>query len=199
MSHVIILAKNTAQGNAYAREHRDDLPRGRYTVPTSARQIEGVVPHLVIELPGFTRRPDRHAILAAVKRSTKRYQDCEWVVVGEEDPRGPLTERQIVVAHRYNALLDAGIPENVDPVIAMASVEFTPEDLVAEEADGTPEDDQTLTPAQMEEIDRQISDAVDAERAEQGTKRRRSKCPKCETLHFKGDPCPLPADDFIIG
>lgn len=199
MSHVIILARNTGEGNAYVREHRSDLPTGRHIVPTSASQITGVIPHLVIELPGFEKRPDRHALLAAVKRSTKKYLDCEWVVVGAPihfisnggmlhalpDTTGaqgvdtpedvtceicvqileteglPLTgptERELTVAYRYNALRDAGIPEGVDPVIAMASVEVIPEDIVAEQ-----------------------------EPAPKG--RRRSKCKDCGQLHFPNESC----------
>jgi hypothetical protein len=128
MARIIILAGRLQEANAYARAV--GIHPSRYTAPVSAASIDGVAPSEVHILPGFRRRRDTHAIMAAVKRSLRKYQSAR---VLEIDERGPLTERKLVVAHRYNALLDAGIPEDVDPAIAMASVEFTPEDVVAEQ------------------------------------------------------------------
>lgn len=156
MSHIVILAGSVQEAAKYTR--KANLPRGRYICPMSASQIDGVVPSEVHTLPGFRKRRDTHAILATVKRSSKRYQNVRFFDI---DERGPLTDRQLVVAHRYNALVDAGIPENVDPVIAMASVEVTPEDIVAEGATGTPEDvgaiDMDALATRQEEMNAQIA------------------------------------------
>ena len=171
MSHVIILAASRGEGNDYMRSHRDELPRGRAVIATSAAVIDGIVPSKVIVLPGFEKRRDKHSILARLKRTSKRYQAVEWVTIEPEDPRGPLTERAVTVAYRYHALREAGIPEGVDPVIAMASVEITPEDIIEENGS------QVVPPP----------DLVESAKA-----RRRSRCKDCGALHFPEEECAPP-------
>lgn len=101
MAHVIILAGTAQEANSYRR--RAMLPRGRTVWPVSAAQVDGVVPSEVHVLPGFRRRPDKHAISAALKRASRRYQGIRWRDI---DERGPLTPRALEVAYRYNALYD---------------------------------------------------------------------------------------------
>jgi hypothetical protein len=85
VAQIIILTGTVQEAARYTRE--TDLPRGRFIAPMSASQIDGVVPSEVHVLPGFRRRRDRHAILAAVKRSSKRYQGVKWIEIGLEEPK----------------------------------------------------------------------------------------------------------------
>lgn len=210
MSHVIILAGSAKEANAYRRDH--DLPTGRAVYASSAGIITGVVPSQIHTLPGFAKRRDQHAVKAALKVARRRYRDVIEVTF---DERGFLTERQLEVAHRYNALRDAGAPEDVDPIIAMAAVSFTPEDLVAEQTKPESESvEPILTVEQTEALeqtllgtskgdDQEPSDTSNGSAMEsEGAppRRRRSKCKDCGTLHYKGDPCPdvPPADSAFF-
>lgn len=208
MARIIILAGRLQEANAYAR--KAGIHPSRYTAPVSARSIEGVAPSEVHILPGFRKRRDTHAIMAAVKRSLRRYQNAKLV---EIDERGPLTERDLVVAHRYDAIF--GTPD-LDPAIGMAIASFTPEDLLAEQqaagADpGAPNDqgifgmtqaqvdeetEIVLTPAEVEQLDAALAEEPKvipelAEALADEPKRRRSRCKVCNTLHFPGE-CPGP-------
>jgi hypothetical protein len=134
VAQIIILTGTVQEAARYTRE--TDLPRGRFIAPMSASQIDGVVPSEVHVLPGFLRRRDRHAILAAVKRSSKRYQGVKWIEVG------------------------------------VPTVQAEPEPVVE------PED--TSNGGNMEAEGAPVAPEP---------KRRRSRCAKCETLHFPNEPC----------
>lgn len=174
MSQVIILAGSVQESSRYARQAI--LPRGRWIAPSSSRSIEGVVPSEIHILPKFAMRRDTHAIMAAVKRSSRRYQGIKWVYI---DERGPLTERDLVVAHRYNAIF--GTPD-LDPTIGMAIASFTPEDLVAEEALGISQETLErieIEKAEAQERENELQAAVEAKvPGAKPTKPRKPRAPK---------------------
>lgn len=180
MSHVIILAGSAQEANAYRRTR--NLRMGRAVYAHSASIVDGVVPSEIHTLPGFLKRRDQHSVKAALKRARRKYQS---VVEFSFDERGFVTDRVLEVAHRYNALRDQGIPEGVDPVIALASVEVTPADIVTEQ---TPQE--TSKSDDQEPSDTSNGSAMESEGAPVApARRRRSKCRDCGHLHYKGDPC----------
>jgi len=168
MPHVIILAGSAKEANAYRRDHA--LPKGRAIHASSAIQIEGVVPSEVHTLPGFAKRRDVHAIAAALKRASRRYQDIKWVTY---DDRGFLTDRALEVAYRYNALRG-----EVPQVANIAPETFSGE------TDEERKERQYQALAEMSSLG---SDDPDHEAPVRIP--RRSRCKDCGALHFKSEPC----------
>lgn len=167
MSQIVILAGTVQEASKYTRAV--SLPRGRYICPMSAAQIDGVVPSEVHILPGFRRRRDIHAIMATVKRSSRRYQGVKFV---EFDERGPVTDRVLEVAYRHNRLRRLGMDDAI-------------EEIVTERADllGRLATDDEVAVA--------LTQISDTDVGPDEPKRRRSRCKVCDTLHFPGE-CPGP-------
>ncbi len=108
----LILAKNISEANAYAK--LAGLQRFTYRAVRSAGAIRGVRNAEVHILPSFLRRVDRHAILATLawaKTLEVYYVDPADL---EEETRGDLTDRQLEVAYRYDALRDAALRAAAD-------------------------------------------------------------------------------------
>lgn len=188
----LVLARNISEANRYARAI--GLERFKYRAVRHAGSIRGVRNAEVHLLSSFLKRPDRHAIMSALRQARTLevfyvdlddlpefapevevdqspagptvaefveahelngtpilgYWDGENYVI---ETRGPVTDRQIEVAHRYNDLRDASFAAALPPDLVGSVVDLEPE----------PE-----APAKG---------------------RRRTRCPKCEQLHFKDEPC----------
>lgn len=157
----LILAKNIAEANRYAREL--GMQRFTYRAVRHAGSIRGVRHAEVHLLSTFLKRPDRHAIMSALRQAKTLevfYADVadfpglevRRVVVGghlvDLDKRGELTERQLEVAYRFNALRD--LEESSEPT-------------------GTPVPSEDPAPAPVQ--------------------KRRTRCAGCGELHFKDEPC----------
>ena len=119
MSHVIILAGSAQEANRYIRAAI--LPRGRAIYAYTPSVVDGVVPSEVHILPGHRKRRDQHAVMANVKRASRRYQGVKFV---EIDERGPLTLRNLEIAHRYNRLREDA-PASTLPVEPASEPEDT--------------------------------------------------------------------------
>lgn len=195
MARIIILSGNVQEGHLYAR--KAGIHPSRYTNPASARSVEGVAPSEIHILPGFRRRRDTHAIMAAVKRSMRRYQG---VKVLEIDERGPLTQRVLDVAFRYNSLrgiaaLDAvaeGCKEQIETATLAELDEATEIVLTPVEAarlDAALAEEPKVIPELVEALKKGADLAEEPSKPE--VKRRRSRCKVCQTLHFPGE-CPGP-------
>lgn len=100
--YVIVLAGSTREGRRYAK--LAGLPKGRHRVVFSAKQIRHLRHAEIHELPSFKRRPDRHGINAALRYTKGERKLVEMPADVEQDSRGPLTQRQLEVAYRFNAL-----------------------------------------------------------------------------------------------
>lgn len=111
--YVIVLAGNTREGRRYAK--LAGLPKGRHRVVFSAKQIRRLRYAEIHELPSFKRRPDRHGINAALRYTKGERKLVEMPVDVEQDPRGPLTARQLEVAYRFNTLRDLDADEQMSP------------------------------------------------------------------------------------
>lgn len=109
--YTIILAASTRDANTYAKVA--GLKMGRFRYATQASSIKGLRVADIVELPGFERRPDRHALNSAL-----RYSKGERRVVSVEEfsdlrdafaqARKALPlERAAVIAHRYEAIKEA--------------------------------------------------------------------------------------------
>lgn len=83
--YVLVLAQTSHEGAKYVR--RAKLPRGRWRVVAKASSIRGIRKADVHCLPGFHKRPDRHAILGEL-----RYAQCQWFDV-EMPPPGEAPAR----------------------------------------------------------------------------------------------------------
>lgn len=195
MARIIILAGRLQEANVYARQI--GLHPSRYTAPVSARSIEGVAPSEVHVLPGFRQRRDTHAIMAAVKRSMRRYQGVKLV---EIDERGPATERMMTVAQRYNDLRETPALDAVaEEAKVAAAADALGRDATQAEVDAALEQVSTIdvgpdavspngdNPQMSSNGDRMIDEGAPADEP----KRRRSRCKVCDTLHFPGE-CPGP-------
>lgn len=206
MSHVIILAESTAEANAYRQ--KIGMTTGQAIYATSAARIDGVVPHAIHTLPGFDKRRDCHAILAAVKRASRKFQSVTWSTI---DERGPVTERAREVAYRYDRLRDLeplqvwavspnGDVEPVSPNDEDDKPQWQKDLDAVLEPEGW-EPPETLNAEQILRLAAGESGAEVApmEGREEPKPTRRSRCKDCGALHFKGEPC-LPSDpDAFFG
>lgn len=161
----LILAKSVTEANRYARVA--GLPRFQYRAIRSAGSIRATRNADIHLLSSFLKRPDRHAIIGALRHTRC---DVYFVDLADfdlepkvEDPRGDLTERQLDVAYRYNALLDVDLTDEV--VMPLPTIERIPE----------PEPKAPI---------------------EEPKARRRSRCKDCNTLHFPDEACPTATDFF---
>lgn len=118
MPQTLILARNISEANQYAKAA--GLQRFTYRAVRNAGSIRGVRHAEVHMLSSFLRRLDRHAIMGALRWArTLEIYFVEFVdgkiIDGTEDPRGDLTDRDLEVAYRYNAMLDASNEEQSAP------------------------------------------------------------------------------------
>lgn len=175
MAQTLILAKSITEANRYARAV--GLERFTYRAVRSAGSIRGVRHAEAHLLSSFLERPDRHAIMGALRWAKTLevfyvdFRDGEIRDGDEVVVNGP-TERELEVAYRYNTLRDDSNGDN----------------MIAEGGPATPEEDsaQTAPPESSEDP------------ASAAPRRRRSRCGDCGELHFKDEPCPVkstPAGD----
>lgn len=169
MAAPLILARTFKDAHAYA-QGKLGLTIGYYRVVNSPGTIKahrGRDLHLV---PGWDKRPDRFSMRSAIRYCRNTVIDVAALKAADEttDPRGDLTERQLDVAYRYNALL--ALPEDIDEVA-----------VAAEATAQVAQDDEPVTEPEPE---------VAPAETEAPKKRRRSKCADCGNLHYKTDPCP---------
>lgn len=97
--YTIILANSTAEAIGYVKSV--GLRPREYRYAAKASTIRNLRIAKVVELPGFKKRFDRHAILAALRWA----KVPEWEVVDEVKPDRRLSlERAQEVAFRYQAI-----------------------------------------------------------------------------------------------
>jgi hypothetical protein len=118
MPQTLVLAKSITEANQYAKAV--GLQRFTYRAVRNAGSIRGVRHAEVHLLSSFLRRLDRHAIMGALRWA--RTLDVYFVdfvdgkiIDGTEDPRGDLTDQDLEVAYRYNAIRDAASEAADDP------------------------------------------------------------------------------------
>lgn len=168
--YIIVLAGNTREGRRYAK--LAGLPKGRHRVVYSAKQIRHLRSAEVHELPSFKRRPDRHAINAALRYTRGERRSVEMPADVVTDPRGPLTARQLEVAYRFNALR------------GIAALDAVAEEYKTEIETATIAELDKLEPNESDEAAREVeSRAVFTPVPDEGRKRR-SRCRVCDELVF---------------
>lgn len=188
MAAPLILARTFKDAHAYA-QGKLGLTIGYYRVvnsPGTIKAVRGRDLHLV---PGWDKRPDRFSMRSAIRYCRNTVIDVAALKAADEtvDPRGDLTERQLDVAYRYNALLS--LPEDIDEVAVTeeATAQVTQDDEPRELGPHG-----NATTVSLEEA-LEMQDPAFAEKpepTEPPKKRRRSKCSECGNLHYKTDPCP---------
>lgn len=109
--YVVILAGSPTEAQRYTRA--TNLPRGRFRYAAQASTIRGLRVAEIHELPGFAKRPDRHAINAVlrfVKGARVQVSDDEFAdllaAAGQRRTALPL-EKALEVAYRYVAIQEA--------------------------------------------------------------------------------------------
>lgn len=207
MALTLVLAKNITEANRYARAV--GLPRFSYRAVRNAAAIRGVRHAEVHLLSTFLDRLDRHAIMAALRSA--RYLEVFYVdwrdgeIVGGTEPSGT----QIVITAVAD---DVPAPESHTALVArvLAQPEDDSDDLLfdIERFENEGARLSALVPETENEEDRGQTGETEpsedaAPAAEPPKRRRRTRCPKCEQLHFKDDSCPVeetkqpdPADFF---
>lgn len=151
-----VLARTMGEAHSYARNDLG-IEIGSYRIvnsPSTLSAVRGVDLHLV---PGWENRFDRFAMKGAI-----RWTRMNVIDHSADDERGPLTDRVLEVAHRYNALRDQP---------SLATHEEFAETLLADDSNG----------------DNMVSEG--GPDAEKPVRRRRSRCKKCGALHFKDYNC----------
>lgn len=196
---ILILAKSTTEANSYAK--KAGLPRFTYRAVRNASAIRGIRKAEVHILPSFTTRIDRHNILAALQwaKTLEVFYVDPADLPEPPDPRGELTERQLEVAFRYNALRD--LAEYEEDMAALKALE----DKLATKVRVTAVSDDVEPPAShLQLVDRvkpeepSGNEAGETESSEDPApapkQRRRSRCKECSELHFPEEPCAAKAD-----
>jgi hypothetical protein len=202
----LVLARSFREAHAFAKE-RLDLRVGHYRVVNDAGTIKSIRGTQLYLVPGWDKRPDRFKMQGAM-----RYCRLEIVDVAAEQAQepAPVDERWAdtaytrTIAERYNSLRD--LPEDVPTPKLNAlmkdtdffdSIDTTPLPPEAPEPVATCVDC-GLTPHADDCAAHQPTPADPASNtletpeppAEKPKARRRSKCKKCEQLHYKDEPCP---------
>lgn len=224
MPQTLILAKNTRQANRFAKSI--GLQRFSYRAVQKAGSIRAVRHAEVYLLKPFLERYDRHQILAALKNArtlTVYYVDLADFeesdpadITGDEASNSlnspvvsvdlDISERDLEVAYRYNALRSASSREQIesldpdkpewlaeleksgaiepegfalsdDPKIAATQILESAAHFAEEPSEPTPTPEPSEDPAPAEEPK---------------PRRRRSRCKDCEQLHYSDEPCPAP-------
>lgn len=201
--YVLVLAQTSHEGAKYVR--RANLPRGRWRVVAKASSIRGIRRAEVHCLPGFHKRPDKHAILGEL-----RYAQCEWRDVempgpGEAAPvdQGDGMGQQLTIEQ---VIADASsLPR---PGLKLAPV-LTPEDIAALDEipwtidernlevayrynrllDLEPPFDANAIVVSPEEHARLHAGLEDSNMLETPKAKRRRKCNDCGTSHYKDEAC----------
>lgn len=193
---ILILAKSISDANSYAK--LVGLPRFSYRSVRGAGAIRGVRNAEVHVLPGFLRRPDRHAIVAALRGArTLEIFYVDPADFGDEPPElvpggqipvsnalesgTPPTDRELEVAYRYHALREAALQpteEEAASAIEARAEAALADDSTAQQIDPEPEivTPRPFTPEEQAALD-----------APKPTKPRRPRAPKAAP----------PADDFF--
>lgn len=186
MAAPLILARTFKDAHSYAQDVLG-LSIGYYRVvnsPGTIKAVRGRELHLV---PGWDKRPDRFSMRSAIRFCRNTVIDVAAEPAAPADPRGDLTERQLEVAHRYNALLDTSNGDNMVAEGSPVTTDFFDEPEVAEET-------ATCVDCGLDEHaeDCPQAPAPTPEPAPEKPKkaRRRSRCKECGNLHYKEDPCP---------
>jgi hypothetical protein len=168
--YVIVLGANPQESHRYAR--RAGIPARNYRAPSSAASLKGLRSADVHLLPSFERRPDRHAIRAAL-----RYvPDLRWIDVEMPAP--------VAVPNEQLDLLDLleSTPAATDGLLASTEDFELLQSPIIETVDlpEEPHGEQTGAPESSEDP------------APVAPKRRRSRCKDCGTLHFTDQACQEP-------
>lgn len=180
-----ILARSIKEAHDFARGELG-LVHGGYRVVNTASTLKSVRGADLFLVPGWQNRFDRFAMKGAIRWTRMNVRDWETEQAQEPtgDPRGPLTDEVLDLAHAEHSVRSGlGAPgivtDGLEPVgiqlalvtddEAHAFLEVSNGDtMIAEGGPATPEPEESSAPT---------------------VKRRRRRCNDCGTLHFKGDPC----------
>lgn len=191
--YVIVLARNSRQGMQYAKAA--GLARGRFRVAHSAKNIRNAKRADVHILDSFWRRPDRYALIGALRYTKGEWFSVSWPFVSSNgdipqmSSYGDISERDLEVAYRYNVLRD--LPSAVEPPALHADLvnALLPGGTSTDwDAEGDALDDLAQVATVLSNVDAALSDSA-AEVLEK-PKRRRRRHAECGQLHFPEEPCP---------
>lgn len=207
--YVLVLASNAHEGAKYAR--RAKLTRGRYRVVSSASSIKGLRRAEVHILPGFRQRIDRHSILGALRWAQCQVKEVEMPARAEGPAKDQgdgmgeqMTIDEALAARREafsQAMVDnalAALKSSPGPVEVLSassiheklSAKLGRMQVVAQRYDRL-RDAALEEPKVIPEVVALVVADDEPEAPIVKPNRRRTRCGDCETLHFKGEPCPV--------
>lgn len=180
MTAPYILARTFGEAHAFAQDELG-VGRGYYRVVTSPSSVKGPRGADLYLVPGWEKRFDRFAMAGALKWTRLHKIDvAEWRLE-QADPRGPLTERALEVAYRYNRLLAE--TDGLEPAGNTGSL-LSPEEIAELESHLEPEGWEPPETLNAEQILRLAAgeSGADVAPAEEPVKRRRRRCADCGLL-----------------
>lgn len=203
MPQTLILAKNISEANAYARFI--GLPRFSYRAVRDAGAIRGIRNARVIRLSSFAKRPDRHAINAALRHAkTLQVEDVDLAELREQgfgvaktrdtfvDLRPPMSDDVLAEAYAYHAIrphLEAPGwepgPDMLETMASSTAIPLDPEPQAVVGGGMRLSDDEVAALA-GEDNREPTGEAEPSEEpapiAKPGGRTRRRRCPECADL-----------------
>ena len=180
-----ILARSIKEAHDFARGELG-LVHGGYRVVNTASTLKSVRGVDLFLVPGWQNRFARFALKGAIRWTRMNVRDWadEQTQASLEDPRGPLTDEILDLAHAEHSVRSGqGAPGIVSDGLEPVGVQLT---LVT--------DDEAAAFLDVSNGDFMVAEggpATPEPEAEPEPKknRRRRRCKDCGTLHFKEDPC----------
>lgn len=138
----LILSGSYLESNRYLQS---EGIRGRHA--TSATTVQGDYFTRIIELPSFSGRPDRHAVLSAIARRTRGANKVDWTVLEEWSP--PLKPELGQEGYKADMLFGDVSTISVEELAEALGHDLLPNDDIQDVSanDDIPESDSTPTPA----------------------------------------------------
>lgn len=176
--YVLVLARSPQEGSRYAK--RMGIPASGYRAVVRAASIRGIRRADVHILPSFLNRPDRFSIFSEFRYA----RDIEFFYVDPADFETPPVDQ------------GDGMGEQLEFDNLESALNVLKATAVSRPVDRAVDDWLDLLDKGREAIAAATVDGNEPTRAPEPSedpappvKRRRSKCPRCLELHFKGDPC----------